>query len=96
MNYPSICVEFHTKIEDRLNQAVANDTDNPDMVWGIPRNCLIDVSDEVCGKTKGGQLHRQTWWWNDEVAEAVKEKRRLYIIFDKPKNAIPVVEKELR
>ena len=39
-------------VEDRLNQAVVNDTDNPDVVWGILRNCLIDVSDEVCGKPK--------------------------------------------
>ena len=83
---PSIREEFHTKVEDRLNQAVVNDTDNLDVVWGILRNCLIDLSDEVCGKTKGGQLHIQTWWWNDEVAEAVREKRRLYKIFDKSKN----------
>ena len=54
---PSIREEFHSKVEDRLNQVGVNDTDNPDVVWGILRNCLIDVSDEVCGETKGGQLH---------------------------------------
>ena len=57
---PSIRVEFHTEVEDRLNQAVVNDTDNPDLVWCILQNCSIDVSDEVCGKTDGGQLHRYT------------------------------------
>ena len=38
----------------------------------------------------------QTWWWNDEVAEVVKENRRLYKIFDKLKNAVPLVEKEVQ
>ena len=30
----------------------------------------------IYGKTKGGQVHLNgTWWWNDVVDTAVKEKR---------------------
>ena len=36
-------------------------------------------------KTRSKQLHRETWWWNDEVAELVKEKRRLFRIYNKSK-----------
>jgi len=34
------------------------------------------AAEQVCGWTKGPQRHSQTWWWNDEVAKAVEEKRR--------------------
>ena len=25
--------------------------------------------------TKGPRRHKETWWWNEEVAEAVREKK---------------------
>ena len=25
--------------------------------------------------TKGTRRHKETWWWNEEVAEAVREKK---------------------
>ena len=47
---------------------------------------MLDVAEEVCGKTRGGkQRHCETWWWNDEVAELVKEKRRLFKVYNKSK-----------
>ena len=29
----------------------------------------------ICGMTKGPRRHKETWWWNEEVAEAVREKK---------------------
>ena len=46
------------------------------------------MSSKVCGRTRGRPRHSETWWWNDEVAELVKEKRRLFKIFDKSKRGI--------
>ena len=28
--------------------------------------------------TKGPRKHKETWWWNEEVAEAVREKKIKY------------------
>ena len=56
-----------------------------DVVWGALRDCLLDVADEVCGRTKGKQRHSETWWWNAEVAEVIEEKQRLFKIYDKSK-----------
>jgi len=28
--------------------------------------------------TKGPHRHKETWWWNEEVAEAVREKKIRY------------------
>jgi len=39
------------------------------------------------GWTKGPPRHSETWWWNDEVAKAIEEKRRCYKIWHKPKKA---------
>ena len=56
-----------------------------DVVWGALRDRPLDVANEVCGRTKGKQWHSETWWWNAEVAEVIKEKQRLFKIYDKSK-----------
>ena len=28
--------------------------------------------------TKGPRRHKETWWWNEEVAEAVRDKKIKY------------------
>ena len=33
----------------------------------------------VCGTMKGGtKLEKETWWWNDEVQRAFKDKKKAY------------------
>ena len=39
---------------------------------------MLEVADEVCGKTKKPPRHKETWWWNDEVKLMVEDKRRLF------------------
>ena len=62
-------------------------TGDIEVVWKDLRDCLLEVADEVCGKTKGIPRHDETWWWNDEVAAVTKEKRRLYKILANSKRA---------
>ena len=50
-----------------------------------PGHGELEVADEVCGRTKGNQRHSQTWWWNDDIAQVIKEKQRLYKLYDKSK-----------
>ena len=34
---------------------------------------------EILGETSGGKyVERESWWWNDEVHKAVKEKRNSF------------------
>jgi hypothetical protein len=77
---------FKLKFEERLH-ATPEDM-NVETAWCSMRNCLLEVADEVCGRTKGGQRHRhsrETWWWNDNVAAVIKEKNRLYKVYKKSK-----------
>ena len=58
------------------------------MSVGKPRNaegvrkdlkeCMLIKVISVCGETKGISRHKETWWWNDEVAALVQEKKRSF------------------
>ena len=39
---------------------------------------MMETAQDICGMTKGPRRHKETWWWNDEVAEAVREKKIKY------------------
>lgn len=46
--------------------------------WSCLKKCLLDASDQTCGWTKGPHRRREVWWWNDQVDDAIKEKKRLW------------------
>ena len=68
--------------------------DDVEGMWRGLKECLLEVSSKVCGKTKGRPRHSETWWWNDEVAELVKEKRRLFKIYDRARRGMSSLEIE--
>jgi len=39
------------------------------------KGIMIETAQDICGMTKGPRRHKETWRWNDEVAEAVREKK---------------------
>jgi len=53
-----------------LSKAVWRESESE--VWQCVRDCLLDVADEVCGRTKGQAIHCHTWRWNDELAELIQ------------------------
>lgn len=40
----------------------------------------------VCRRIKGPQVHKETWWWTDEVERVVEEIREWYRIWNKSKS----------
>jgi len=42
------------------------------------KGIVMDSTQDICGMTKGLCRHKETWWWNEEVAEAVREKKIKY------------------
>ena len=69
--------EFEQRLNERLNQ---EDYHN----WDEVRNKMMGVAKEVCGETRGGrQKERETWWWNNEVQDAIKEKKRAFKIWQR-------------
>jgi len=46
--------------------------------WLQMKGILMQSAQDMCGMTKGPRRHKETWWWNEEVAEAVREKKTRY------------------
>ena len=45
--------------------------------WSTIKNGLLKTADETCGWTQGGcPRHKETWWWNNEVDNVIKEKHK--------------------
>jgi len=54
--------------------------------WQQMKNIMMDTAQLTCGLSKGPCRHKETWWWNEEVAEAVREKKKKYGNWKKEKS----------
>jgi len=46
--------------------------------WQQMKGIMMETAQDICGMTKGPPRHKETWWWNEEVAEAVRNKKIKY------------------
>jgi len=46
--------------------------------WQQMKNIMMETAQVTCVLSKGPCSHKETWWWNEEVAEAVREKKKKY------------------
>ena len=83
---------FREKVQTRAAERMDGDAE---LVWRELKDCMLEVADEVCGRSIGRPRHSETWWWNNEVAEVIREKNRLFRIFEKSKNGRSGPETEL-
>jgi len=42
------------------------------------KGIMTETAQDICGMTKGPCRHKETWCWNEDVAEAVREKKIVY------------------
>ena len=75
-------LNFEEKIKVKADLRGVGDVEN---MWKMLKESLLEVADEVCGRTKGPPRHRESWWWNKEVGEVIDEKRQLFKIWKKSK-----------
>ena len=38
-------------------------------------DAILEACEELCGKRKQRKERGSTWWWNEEVQEAIKRKK---------------------
>ena len=76
--------EFREKAEQRAEEVMElMQTGNVDVKWQVMKKSLLEVTEEVCGWSRGEPRQRETWWWNDSVERAVNEKRRCHRVWKK-------------
>jgi len=71
--------EFARLVTDRKDEVF--EADKVEIKWNAMKEVWQKATEQVCGWTKGPPRHSETWWWNDEVAKAIEEKRRCYKIW---------------
>ena len=71
--------------KDRLTHLLASDINEKSFVdkWMHLKTNLPKATEETCGISKQRKWHKQTWWWDNSVDNAVNEKRRLFKIWKK-------------
>ena len=63
--------EFQEKLSRRIGEIEGD--------WKRYREVSMEIVEDVCGKTTGQrQRERETWWWCEEVRQAIKEKRKAF------------------
>ena len=78
--------EFKTKVQSRAHDTVKPDDEaSVEDLWQDLKACMLEVANEICGKTKKPPRHKETWWWNDEMKLVVEEKSRLFKSWKKHK-----------
>ena len=82
---PIVKPEFSRLVTDKDEVFEA---DSVKSKWNAMNGVWQKATEQVCGWTKGPPRHSETWWWNDEVAKAIEEKRRCYKIWIKPKQQV--------
>ena len=51
--------------------------------WNEMKKVLVDTAARVCQVRRGRPRHKETWWWNEEVKEAIKNKKACYKLWKK-------------
>jgi len=54
--------------------------------WQQMKNIMMATTHVTCGLSEDSCRHKETWWWNEEVAEAVREEKKKVWKFEKRKN----------
>ena len=77
---PEKQAEFAECFKAKVQNPIANNEaeNSVEGLWTTLKGNLLKTTEEVCGTSSKHQWRRQTWWWNDLVDSAVKEKRKCF------------------
>ena len=66
--------EYTCMVRDKVEQATWKGLGVNDH-WQQMKGLMMETAQDICGMTKGPRRHKETWRWNKEVAEAVRENK---------------------
>jgi hypothetical protein len=63
-----------------LKEVTWHEGGDANSMWMGMATCFRKVASEEFGVTKGGKREaKETWWWNEKVQKAIKEKKECFI-----------------
>ena len=64
------------KIRKQFEEKVTESVDVGALsLWGHIKNGVLMACDEVCGKKWVSRSKGDTWWWNEDVKQAVSRRK---------------------
>ncbi|XP_061706831.1 craniofacial development protein 2-like [Cydia pomonella] len=81
------CAEkFKERVIDKMIEMKDMEGLNANECWKEMANCIRRVAKDVLGESKGkGIIDKETWWWNEEVQEILKQKKQAFREWQKSK-----------
>ena len=70
--------EKQAELSDKTLDSELSQTNTVDERWTSLKDKLLQATKQVCGVSSNYPWRKQTWWWNNQVEEAVREKRRCF------------------
>ena len=68
-------VNLQRQFEVKVQEA----TRDGDKDWPTVASAIRVAAEQTCGRTSGHRVEqRETWWWNEEVQEAIKQKKESF------------------
>ena len=71
------CEEFRCMVGDKVEEVKWKGLGVNDH-WQQIKDIMMETAQDICGMTKGPRRYKETWWWNKEVAETVRNKKIKY------------------
>ncbi|KAG2593613.1 hypothetical protein PVAP13_5NG012530 [Panicum virgatum] len=79
-----------------LGEGPWEEGEDADDMWLKMATCVRKVASEVFGVSRGGkQEWKDTWWRNDEVQKAIKEKKQCFKCLHLDKSAVNIEDYKL-
>jgi len=85
--------EYQSMVKDNVEKAEWKYFDVNEH-WQQTKNIMMDTAQVTCGSSKGPCRDKETRWWNEEVAEAVREKKKKYGNWKKTERGMEGVQGE--
>ncbi|KAK4300948.1 hypothetical protein Pmani_026889 [Petrolisthes manimaculis] len=77
LNEEQVKREFKNQVDKLLGTNPRSASGSVEEQWKKLKDTLLTVTEQTCGWTKGPPRHTVIWWWNEEVQNSIKEKRKL-------------------
>jgi len=73
-----MCYIVHFFLAERITEEGAwRRVEDTYEMWEVIANCIRRSAKEILSSSRrGGSIMKDVWWWNEEVKEKVKEKKR--------------------
>ena len=72
---PEKQAELSEVFKAKTQDSELSQTSSVDVRWTSLKDKLLQATKQVCGVSSNHPWRKQTWWWNNQVEEAVREKR---------------------